>query len=280
MKLIPTLNGALGRTQLQLQKHGPAIGFYGGLAGISVATVLACRATVRIQPALQTLHTDLTAVSELLEVSQPSRRESARELSYVYGKFAREAVAKYAPSILIASVSVAAMTGSHTTLVRRNVALTGAYRAMKEAYDAYRKKISEELGEDAEERLHYGGPVKTTKGDTTEPHAGYSTYARFFDEYSRNWQKEPGYNKIFLASNQQYVNDLLHSRGHVFLNEVYDALGIPRSSEGALVGWVKDHGDNFVDFGLTRETSIRFMQGWENSVLLDFNVDGVIYDLI
>ena len=83
---------------------------------------------------------------------------------------------------------------------------------------------------------------------------------------------------------QTFFNDLLLSRGHLFLNEVYDQIGIDRTKAGQVVGWVvsKD-GDNFVDFGLfdgsTQEKRM-FVNGHENSVLLDFNVDGVIYDKI
>ena len=283
MKFIPNLTGAFGRTQLQLQKHGPTIGFYGGLAGLGVTTVLACRATLRVQPAVQIFKEDLQCVNEIYNLEDPAqtRREHVRDLTYVYGKFARRAVREFALPVAIGSFSVAALTGSHVVLNRRNVALTGAYASMKEAFDAYRSRVAEEIGADKEENLRYGGSNKAgaKKGEEV-PKPTYSPYARFFDEYSSNWQKEPEYNKVFLMSNQTYANDLLQSRGHIFLNEIYDMLGLARSREGAVVGWVRGNGDNFVDFGLDRESSIRFLQGWERSVLLDFNVDGVIYDLI
>ena len=110
-----------------------------------------------------------------------------------------------------------------------------------------------------------------------------SQYARFFDEGNKQWQKNPEYNFIFIRCQQNYANDLLHARGHLFLNEVYDSLGIPRSQTGAIVGWVMGEGDNFVDFGMYDVDNMRghdFVNGTERSILLDFNVDGVIYDLI
>ena len=92
---------------------------------------------------------------------------------------------------------------------------------------------------------------------------------------------------MFLRAQQQYANDKLIAQGHLFLNEVYDMLGLPRTKAGAIVGWVYDDnnavGDNFVDFGIYdvhRETARDFVNGYERSILLDFNVDGVIYDLI
>jgi hypothetical protein len=101
-----------------------------------------------------------------------------------------------------------------------------------------------------------------------------SSYARVFDESNVNWERKPEYNMLFLKSQQNWMNDRLQARGHVFLNEVYDCLGFQRTSAGAVVGWL-DRGDSHIDF------SIRDHQK-ENpsSVILDFNVDGIIYDKI
>jgi hypothetical protein len=75
-------------------------------------------------------------------------------------------------------------------------------------------------------------------------------------------------------------NDLLRARGHVFLHEVLDTLGIQRTPESAIVGWIfdsenPDHiGDNFIEF------NIRDYQSEYGYILLDFNVDGTIFDKI
>lgn len=108
-----------------------------------------------------------------------------------------------------------------------------------------------------------------------------SPYARFFDEASANWVKDPEINHIFVQCQQNFANNLLIARGHLFLNEVYDMLGIDRSSAGQVVGWViSGDGDNFVDFGMFEAHSARFVNGYERSILLDFNVDGVVVDKI
>jgi hypothetical protein len=92
---------------------------------------------------------------------------------------------------------------------------------------------------------------------------------------------------MFLRAQQQYANDKLRANGHLFLNEVYDMLGIPRTKAGQVVGWVYDAenpiGDNYVDFGIYdihRETVRNFVNGYERTILLDFNVDGNIWDLM
>jgi hypothetical protein len=58
-------------------------------------------------------------------------------------------------------------------------------------------------------------------------------------------------------------------------------MGFERTSAGFVVGWVLDgNGDGYIDFGLSEARSSRFMNAEERSVILDFNVDGVVYDLI
>jgi hypothetical protein len=86
---------------------------------------------------------------------------------------------------------------------------------------------------------------------------------------------------VFLRANQQYFNNLLIVRGHVFLNEVYDQLGLPHTTAGQIVGWrytPDNEGDNYNDFGILRddETVRDFINGRNGSILLDFNVDGPI----
>lgn len=123
-----------------------------------------------------------------------------------------------------------------------------------------------------------------TKRDKTESGDDVSQYARFFDEGCPGWNKDSEYNLMFLKQQQMYANDLLKKRGHIFLNEIYDMLGIPRTKAGAVVGWVYDEnnpiGDNYINFGITDERNANFVNGYEKSVLLDFNVDGNILDRI
>ena len=113
---------------------------------------------------------------------------------------------------------------------------------------------------------------------------GASIYARFFDNRSTSWSPQPEYNLLFLRSQQNYANERLQARGHVLLNDVYDALGLDRSPEGCVVGWVKGEGDDTVDFGIfdgqRMDRFYDFVSGQEGAILLDFNVDGVVYEKV
>jgi hypothetical protein len=109
-------------------------------------------------------------------------------------------------------------------------------------------------------------------------------YARWFDETCMAWTKDQECNLFFLKTQQSYANELLKAKGHLFLNEVYDMLGIPRTRAGQVIGWIYDVqnpiGDNFVNFGLYEQYNAKFINGYEKSVLLDFNVDGEIISRI
>lgn len=119
-----------------------------------------------------------------------------------------------------------------------------------------------------------------TKSKETKTDDYVSVYARCFDEGCYGWQKSAEYNLTFLKHAMQYANDMLKNKGHVFLNEIYDMLGIPRSKAGQIVGWRLNgpNSDNFIDFDLDAPRNANFINGKTNVVLLDFNVDGPILD--
>lgn len=112
----------------------------------------------------------------------------------------------------------------------------------------------------------------------------YSDYARYFSEGCIGWGKCPEANLMFLKTQQNYANEKLRVKKHLFLNDVYDMLGIPRSKAGQVVGWIYDEknpiGDNYIDFGLYGPYNIDFINGNSNVALLDFNVDGCIINYI
>jgi hypothetical protein len=292
VKAIPeSVTRNAGRQLLVLKKQSPHILFVAGIGGIITSTVLACRATLKLNQTLDDIQVDVNNVKELKHSADESGNyaveEWRRDTVYIYGKGLFKLVQLYGVPVLIGVVSIGALTKSHTTLARRNSALIAAYAAVQQAYDSYRSRVREEIGEERERelyhavtRLHQTGNEEKGYLQVADPNK-WSPYARFFDETSREWRKEPETNRLFVQCQQNYLNSLLQARGHVFLNEAYDALDIPRSKAGQVVGWViGDDGDNFIDFGIFEAFNANFVNGWERSILLDFNVDGVIYDKI
>lgn len=294
MAIKNALTSNIGRQILQAQKHSPAVLFGVGVVGVVAATALACRATLKLESVLEQHADTMEQIDISLEdgLEGYSQDDAVRDKAVVYLRMAYDVGRLYAPAVLIGTASIAALTGAHVILSRRNVATAAAYAALDRGFREYRERVRAALGDEQEAKFRYGGDDVTIVDETEEGPVTKtvtraskgSIYARIFDESSSSWSRNPGYNQLFIRCQQNYANDLLQARGHVFLNEVYDALGLPRCKEGAVVGWLRNgSGDGHIDFGVFEGdtwSAIRFVNGEERSIMLDFNVDGIIYDKI
>lgn len=293
MKFIPpAIAVKIARQILVIQKNSPRLMFAAGVTGMVTSTIMACKATLRLEGVVEDMESDIVDLKAMKEPRTQLEGGPSynRDMAYIYAKGAYQIAKLYAPSLILGGASVGLLTGSHVTLTRRNAGLTAAYAGLAKGFDEYRDRVKEELGEEKEHAVYHGIQTVKVKNEVTgkmelvpvlDPNK-VTAYARIFDEYNRNWQKDAGCNRVFVQCQQQYVNDLLHARGHVFLNEVYDALGFEHSPQGAIVGWVTGPSgkDQYIDFHLFEARNSNFVNGYERSILLDFNVDGVIYNLI
>lgn len=298
LKFVPTKASlTAGRLALQMSKQSPHILFGVGIVGFGTTVYLASKAALSLDDRIDELHNTISDVREMREVDpEYDNNDYRRDLAYVHAHNAITIAKIYAPTMIVGVVSIACLTKSHKILTNRNAALMAAYSAIEKSYSMYRQRVADEYGEGKEREFRHPAEeykvitvdengksiesIKTRANKDFNP----SAYARFFDELCSEWQRQPEYNYTFLRAQQNYANDLLRSRGHIFLNEVYDMLGIPRSQAGTVVGWIiSSEGDNYVDFGIyhgDKPGARDFVNGREGSILLDFNVDGVIMDKI
>ena len=304
-EIINKATRLLSSTQYQVKKHSPEILMVAGIAGTIVGTVLACKATTKVSEIIEEKNKNVEDVHTCLEdnTKEYTEEDSKKDLTIIYAQTGVKLFKLYAPAIGVMALSFASIIAGHKVLKKRNIAIAAAYAAIDKGFKQYRKNVIKEFGEGVDQQMRFGLKSKEIKkkdkdGKTVKeteyyidpdanPLDNISEYARFFDAASSNFAKDPEYNMMFLRRQQDYANEMLKSRGHLFLNEVYDLLDIPRSKAGQVVGWVYDKngntkGDNYVDFGLYRndQGTRRFVNGLEYNILLDFNVDGVIYDLI
>lgn len=290
-----TLSNIVGGSRaLTLEEKAPHILFGLGVFGFGATVVTACRATLKLEEVIKRGQDDLDRVHLVEAASNDySDQDKAKDTVQIYVRTGAEVARMYAPAIMLGSASIACLTKSHDIMTKRNAALTAAYTAVNKAFNEYRARVVDKYGDDVDRELRYdteeieivnektNKKKKVKRVSSNEP----SMYARFFDNGSLSWSKDPEINYVFIRANQRYMNDLLISRGHVFLNEVYDQLGLKRSKAGSVVGWRLDpnhDGDNYIDFGLFDGDGLvrDFVNGREGSILLDFNVDGVIFDKI
>lgn len=293
------------RTGLVLKEHTPEILMGVGIVGSVTGTVLACKATLKLNDILdehEVVNSQIDGVHEgriqIKEGAEYSEQDYRKDKLMLKAQTAGKIIRLYAPAASVAILSLGCMLGAHGILRKRNVALLGLYKASEKAFNEYRARVKEELGEDKEKDFYLGlkdekiseavtddqgKSKKVKKSVKAETGVMPSQYARYFDEANPNWSKSPEANKYFLECAQNVLNDQLKTRGHLFLNEVYDQLGFPRTEAGQLVGWVMNgDGDGYVDFNIYQDVLPKreFVNGYERSILLDFNVDGVVADLI
>lgn len=294
MKYIPNAVAVkAARTVLLARKHAPVIMFSAGIAGSVTSTVLACKATLKLEDVLAKAEIDKEKAEEARREhpERYSEEDKASDERTIRVRTVFEVAKLYAPAIGVGVLSYGLLTGAHVVLHKRNGALAAAYVAVDRAFKEYRARVSEELGEEKDREFRFGskeveyveetedGEIVTKRRRKAHPN-GLSMYSQCFDQLNVNWEPNSEYNFHFIRCQQTWANDRLKARGHVFLNEVYDQLGFDHTKEGAIVGWVKGNGDNYIDFGLSGDHAAYFMTGDENAVWLDFNVDGPVWNLI
>ena len=289
-------------------KHAPEIMAVVGGIGAVVGVVLACKATLKVHDIIEETKNELDTIHEVSndpKFEDVYTEESAKkDTAIVYARTGIKFVCLYAPSASLIALSIASMIGSTFLQKKRNVALATALMTVEHGFKEYRERVINKYGVEADRRLRYNiedveveekvtdengeeqivkKKVEVVNGDPST----ISRFARFFDESNPNWKKDDYYNVMFLRDIQDWANDMLKAKGILFINEVYDALDIPRTKEGQFYGWIydPDHpiGDNFVDFGIynTNRPAVHdFINGYERSVLLDFNIDGNVYDYL
>ena len=301
---LAIVKSTLNSVGFTLKKHSPEIMIVAGAVGTVTAAVMACRATLKVPDILEDTNDELEDLHLALEEEEVSQKEYEKEVTKVYVKTSVEFVKVYGPAVALGALSMGTMFASNNILRKRNASLAAAYATVDGAFRRYRKNVVEEYGADVDRAMRHSikkkeieetiiddkckeNTVKKKVEVTSADPSQYSDYARFFDEGCKEWDKSPEYNLMYLKAQQNTANDILKSKKHIFLNEVYDMLGIPRTKAGQVVGWVYDPDDttidNYVDFGIYdiyRERNRDFVNGYERSILLDFNVDGDILDKI
>ena len=311
-ELVNKVSREVHKVGFQLKKHSPEILVIGGVVGTVTAAVMACRATTKVNAILEEAKQNIEGAREVLEQPDLAQKyvdkhgeayteENFKKDITIYYTHAGVQFAKiYAPAVTLGVLSVTSILAGHNMLRKRNLALAAAYTAVDSGFKEYRSRVVERFGEALDKELKYNIKTKevqetvvnedgtestVTKTIEVADLSGPSEYAMFFDEYCTGWTKDPEQNRRFLQLQEKYANQKLQTQGYLFLNDVYEMLGMQKTKAGHVVGWIYDleHpvGDNRVDFGifdLYDEQKRDFVNGRERSILLDFNVDGNIWE--
>lgn len=317
-EIMNKMSGAFSNISFKMKKHSPEILMVAGVAGVVVSAVMACKATLKVDAVMDETKEKMDKIHKAEEDGATESGEdyfiedAKKDTAIVYAQTGLKLAKIYAPAVVIGALSITSILASNNILRKRNVALAAAYATVDKSFKEYRNRVIEKFGQEIDRELKYN--IKAEKVTATEVDeetekekkvkkntfvvnpSDVSGYARFFEKYTvdedgnsilnPHWEPNNEYNIMFIKAQESYANDLLKAKKRLFLNDVYEMLGLPRTKAGQVVGWVYDKdnpvGDNYVDFGLYTDnlSYSDFANGLDPAILLDFNVDGNIWEMM
>ena len=214
------LNGlarSLNRFGLTIKKHSPEILMVAGTVGVVTSAVMACKATLKVNDILDEAKSNIDKIHNVAEdkefADRYSEEDSKKDLTIVYAQTGIKLIKLYGPSILLGALSIGAMISSNRILIKRNIALAAAYTAVDTGFKDYRKNVVERFGEKVDKELKHNIKAKTFETVSVDENGKekktkeevdvcneISDFARFFDEGSKYFTKDPEYNLMFLKN--------------------------------------------------------------------------------
>lgn len=312
-EFVAKVSRSVHKVGFKFKKHSPEILVVAGVVGIVTSTVMACKATTKVndivdetKETIDKIHDSVGKGLHTSDGEEYTQEVANKDLAIVYTQTGLKFIKLYGPAVALGVASIACMVGSNQILRKRNVALAAAFTAVDTSFKEYRNRLIERFGDNGkslDRELRYGIKAKeveerivdengneTTVTKTVEvvdPNVAHDIYSIIWCEGNNGWTKSAELNKFFLIQTQNQANDKLRLNGILTLNEVYDMLGAPRTKYGQLAGWVytedETAGDNFVDFGIFdahKPNARDFINGAEKAVILDFNCIGNLLDYI
>ena len=309
-EIMNSMSRSLHKVGFKIKKHSPEILVVTGVIGIVTSTVMACKATMKVndiveetKETIDTIHDSVGKGLHTSDGEEYTQEVANKDLAIVYTQTAVKFVKLYGPAVAIGVASIGCMIGSNHILRKRNVALAAAFTAMETSFKDYRGRVIDRFGKELDKELRFGikakeveetvvdenGKETTVKKTVSvvDPNTARSIYSVVFCEGNAGWTRNAEMNKVFLIQQQNYANDKLRLNGFLTLNDVYEMIGAQKTAYGQIAGWVYTEdssiGDNFVDFGIfdvTNEKACDFVNGYEKSIILDFNCIGNILEYI
>lgn len=292
----------MANAKFYIKKNSPEI-----LVGAGIATLIGSL----VYTVIGTLNTGVevtNAVCELDEVENDDslmEEERRKKKHGIYIHAGLNIARNYAPAVTLATVSAGCLIGSNAIMRRRAFSLAAAYSALDSTFSDYRTRVIDEYGEDVDKKMRYGlttkeveveqideetGEVVKTTSTVTEA-AESATNIWYKRQYelsdgtvivNPNWQPDKGLNATFVLAQIAWFNGRLSRGEHVWLDDIYNELGIPVDGyrqEAHVLGWTPDkNGEKYIKCRLyNKEESGDFISNDDGDILLSFNPDGILY---
>lgn len=306
MKIPTKVTTLVGKGVFKVKKCSPEILIGLGIAGVVGTVILAYKAPFKCEEVIaqkEELEAKIEEAKNKAEEGLYTETDVQNDLRVIKSRTIIGYTKVFAPIVILGVSSIMCFLGAYGIVKARHAAVLSAYNILQTSFDGYRERVKAEFGEKTEYRLLHDlkeeiveGTMVDEKGKTKKIEKinyvpgdnGMSMYARVFGKEGyidgRTWEGSTqfstvhNYNYLFLRQKLNWANDRLKAYGHIFLNEIYEELGFPKTQAGQVVGWLYDGtGDNYVSFGPFVD-SLSFKDG--DPIALDFNVDGIIWEQI
>lgn len=287
----------------RISKHAPTILSVAASAGVVATGYLAWQAGTRFE---ECEGRDWERRRECIRNADQIADEDVHKIEMKNRiLFILDTVYTCVPAVIVGSATITMIYFSNSISKKRLAAVGAAYTALQTAFDGYKKTMVDALGKETVEKItrpklpNVGKSAEEILSSDNKSDAAdvvdaviasmhdLSPYARIITEESSNcWDTSEDYTSENLAAVQLWANRRLERKGHLFLNEVFDQLGLSRTREGAVVGWIKNSevGDGYVSFGDFDANTYRVPSDdysrVDTNFIIDFNVDGMIWDKI
>jgi archaellum component FlaF (FlaF/FlaG flagellin family) len=290
---------------MKTKKNSPTILMITGIACGMGTVVAASIASTKVGKTTAEVKENVEQVNKALETGVTnagesySEEDSKKDLRIIYIQAGLKYAKLYAPAAALGALSIISLLASHNIISKRYVAMSAAYASVDKSFKEYRKRVVDRFGEDTDTELRYGVKAETKEVTVTDPETGEvktvnqstlisdpnltSDYAVYFDKTtSTEWDEIMDMNYYFISAQESVANKKLdatifNGRKGIFLNEIYDMLGLPRTAAGQIVGWTTDGPDGYIKIKIHRVE--REVNGEViPSLVLDFNVEGNIWD--
>lgn len=291
-----------GKAALFAKAHAPEILYGVGTLSFFATVISACKGTYKFEEVLEEHNRTLENLKKAEE------GVASGEITVAYnkadargdriGRYIRTAwgfVRAYKWALIFGGISLGCFFAPIRILRNWFGGASAALAAMtikhRDLEEAVRNKYGDEALDELRGEVRGDIKVTTLEGEDRVPKETTSygdrneCYSKIFDSSNPNFEKNPESNRAFLSQTERWVNMQLQMRKHLFLNDVYDALGFEKTQSGQIMGWkyydseeerIKARAANAISFGIfdvTSQAGQRFVDGLEPTVILNFNVD-------
>lgn len=304
-KVTKVVRVKAGVTGLKIRKNSAELSLGAGIVGIFLTVISASKATLSAPDILELHKTRMEEAVEAVEAAKAEHiaYDIGREKLIIWSKTFVDLAKLYMPSITLGGLSIGFILLSRNITHRRYLAAVAAYNAVREAFDVYRERVREEMGDMYDHHFRYGTELREVVDEVIDEKGKKKKVSRmeevegteqldgsnlsfWWDEYlpdgrkNPNWDANPEFCKSWLRGRENLITDLGRQQGHLFVNDVMRELGLPGVfPSGQLLGWVfPKNGYGFISLGLDDNIGSPSETGRGKRYLITLVPDGVVYD--